>query len=181
MAKGYPTKIDRRKMNLTTRNKRLARKMKSMDGLMYYFQQQLPEKMVVNGRHKQIFKMWRQTGRKEEYIMEVFTDRMDASLRISLYEYKIIRNPKTDKCVICTNTHLLDTSFGNVLDNTKPKVRVEYITFDDVYKALEDVSLGYFDYIGRSKTTVLAELDADYLTAHIFSLEQYCGWFKLTE
>jgi len=113
--------------------------------------------------------------------MEVFTDRMDISLKISLYEYQIIRNPKTDKCVICTNIHALDTSFGDVLNNTKPKVRVEYITFDDVYKALEDVSLGYFNYISRSKTTVLAELDDDYLTANIFLLEQYCGWFELTE
>jgi len=50
MVKGYPTKVDRRKMNLDTRNKRLARKMKSIDGLMYYFQKQLPEKMVANGR-----------------------------------------------------------------------------------------------------------------------------------
>jgi len=48
MAKGYPTKPDRRKMNRKTRNKRLARDMKSIDGLMRYFQKQLPEKDVVN-------------------------------------------------------------------------------------------------------------------------------------
>jgi hypothetical protein len=50
MAKGYPTKADRRKMNLVSRNKRLARTMKSIDGLMYHFQKQLPEKMVANRR-----------------------------------------------------------------------------------------------------------------------------------
>jgi len=51
MKKGYPTKSDRRKMNLKTRNQRLQRKMKSIVGLMRHFQEQLPEKLGANGRY----------------------------------------------------------------------------------------------------------------------------------
>lgn len=50
MSKGYSTKADRRKKNMTTRNKRLARQMKSVHGLMFHFQEQLPEKDIVNRR-----------------------------------------------------------------------------------------------------------------------------------
>ena len=112
--------------------------------------------------------------------MEVFTDRMDASIKISLYEYQIIRNPKTDKCVICTNTHEMDVSFGDLLDESiKPKVRVEYISFDDVHEALEEASEGYFNFIGSTKEKELKLLDNDYLTMSIFSLDQYNGYFEL--
>ena len=107
--------------------------------------------------------------------MEVFTDRMDASIKISLYEYQIIRNPKTDKSVICTNTHEMD-----LMDETiKPKVRVEYISFDDVHEALEEASEGYFNFIGSTKEKELKLLDNDYLTMSIFSLDQYNGYFEL--
>ena len=107
--------------------------------------------------------------------MEVFTDRMDASIKISLYEYQIIRNPKTDKCVICTNTHEMD-----LMDETiKPKVRVEYISFDDVHEALEEASEGYFNFIGSTKEKELESLNNNYLTMSIFSLDQYNGYFQL--
>ena len=107
--------------------------------------------------------------------MEVFTDRMDASIKISLYEYQIIRNPKTDKCVICTNTHEMD-----LVDETiKPKVRVEYISFDDVHEALEEASEGYFNFIGSTKEKELELLDNDHLTMSIFSLDQYNCYFEL--
>jgi hypothetical protein len=112
--------------------------------------------------------------------MRVFTDRIDYNTKISLYEYKIIRNPKTDKCVICTNTYELDTSFGDMMDDSpKPKVRVEYISFDDVHEALEDVDDGYFDFIGSTRKKELELLDNDYLTQHIFSINQYDGYFEL--
>jgi len=40
----YPTKNERRKQNLVTRNRRLARGMKSITGIMYHFQTQMPKK-----------------------------------------------------------------------------------------------------------------------------------------
>ena len=46
--KRYP-KVERRKKNLVNRNRRLAREMKTITGLMEYFQTQLPKK-VVNRR-----------------------------------------------------------------------------------------------------------------------------------
>jgi len=107
--------------------------------------------------------------------MEVFTDRMDASIKISLYEYQIIRNPKTDKSVICTNTHEMDLADETI----KPKVRVEYISFDDVHEALEEASEGYFNFIGSTKEKELELLDNDHLTMSIFSLDQYNCYFEL--
>ena len=47
--KNYPTKYERRKMNLTTRNRRLARDMKTITGMMRHFQTQMPKKRA-NGR-----------------------------------------------------------------------------------------------------------------------------------
>lgn len=49
MGKDYPTKIERRKKNLTMRNRRLARDMKATVGIMRHFQTRLPKK-VANGR-----------------------------------------------------------------------------------------------------------------------------------
>lgn len=113
--------------------------------------------------------------------MPKFTDKMDASTEISLYEYKIIRNPKTNKCVICTNTYELDCSFGDILNRVKPKIRVEYITFDDVKEALEEVNEGYFNFIGSKHREELKNLDNEFLTLHIFSLDQWDGRFQLNE
>lgn len=114
--------------------------------------------------------------------MEVFTDRMDINSKISLYEYQIIRNPKTNKCVICTNTHELDSSFGDLIEESiKPKVRVEYITLNDVKKALEETDDGYYSYSGQSKIDVLNKLSNEDLTYYIFSLNQYNGYFQLQE
>jgi len=47
--KWYPTKNENRKANLIKRNRRLAHEMKTMSGVMRYFQTQLPKK-VANGR-----------------------------------------------------------------------------------------------------------------------------------
>jgi len=114
-------------------------------------------------------------------MMEKFTDKMDVSTKISLYEYKIIRNPKNNKCVICTNTYELDCSFGDILNDIKPKFRVEYIDFDEVKEALEEVVGGYFDFIGSTREEELKNLDNNYLTYHVFSLDQWDGSFQLSE
>ena len=55
MGKDYPTKMERRKQNLVTRNRRLARDMKTISGVMYHFQTQLPKNrkqrlLRANGR-----------------------------------------------------------------------------------------------------------------------------------
>jgi len=47
--KWYPTKNERKKANLVTRNRRLAHEMKTLSGIIQHFQTQLPKK-VANGR-----------------------------------------------------------------------------------------------------------------------------------
>ena len=108
-----------------------------------------------------------------------FSDRVDVTTTIALYEYGIIRNPKTDKCIICSNTHQLN--HGQLGETPiKPEIRTEYITFDDVKEGLEEINEGYFDYIGSDKKTELDELNNNYLTQHIISLDQYGGIFELS-
>jgi NADH dehydrogenase FAD-containing subunit len=48
--KWYPTMDERKQMNLARRNRRLANEMKSLVGIIRYFQERLPEKMAANGR-----------------------------------------------------------------------------------------------------------------------------------
>ncbi len=107
-----------------------------------------------------------------------YSDRMDVNMRISLYEYSLIRNPKTDKVIICTNCCELEANFRNDLQ-TKPNIKTAFISLQDVKEALEEQGKGYFDFIGSDKKTELANLNNDYLTHHIYSMEQYNGWFEL--
>lgn len=48
--KWYPTMSERKQMNLVKRNRRLANEMKSIVGIIRYFQERLPDKMAANGR-----------------------------------------------------------------------------------------------------------------------------------
>jgi hypothetical protein len=112
--------------------------------------------------------------------MTVFTDKMDVSTKISLYEYGIIRDPKTNKCVVCTNIHELDVNFGDLSgDSIKPKVKIFWIDFDDVVETLEEISDGYFDFIGSTRLKELRLLDESHLVYHIYSIEMYDGRFNL--
>lgn len=112
--------------------------------------------------------------------MTIYTDKMDVDKDISLYEYGIIRNPKTDKCKVCVNTHELDVNFGDVTkDSIKPKIEVYWISFDDVKEALQEADDGYFNFIGSTRENELKYLDNNYLTGTIHSMEMYNGWFDL--
>lgn len=46
--KWYPTRTERKAMNMKTRNRRVAIELKQLCGLIRYFQE--PEKRVANGR-----------------------------------------------------------------------------------------------------------------------------------
>ncbi len=110
--------------------------------------------------------------------MTVFTDKVDINEKISLYEYGIIRNPKTNKCVVCTNIHELDVSFGDLMDGSpKPKVKIFWLGLDEVEEALEEAPMGYFEFIGSTKRRELKMLDNEYLTGTINSLEAYGDFF----
>ena len=109
-----------------------------------------------------------------------YSDRVDMDLRTSLYEYGIIRNPETGKCITCQNCYELDTDFGRLnRDSFQPMIVVRYISFEDVKEALVEVPNGYFFFISTERSAVLAELDNNSLTSYISSLEQYNGCFDL--
>lgn len=55
------------------------------------------------------------------------------------------------------------------------------IEFEDVKEVLEEVEDGYFNFIGSTREKELNELDNDYLTSHIFSLNTYSGFFELNK
>ena len=105
--------------------------------------------------------------------MAVFTDRIDVDAHISLYEYGIIRNPKTGKTVMCTNTG--DYLWGG----QKPKVKILNISRDDVLDQLCEMDEGFFSYIGENKQDVIhdsAVYDED-LSYIIMTMNEYDGCF----
>jgi hypothetical protein len=101
---------------------------------------------------------------------EHYTDRVDVSHKVSLYEYAIIR--------ICSNTYALDDG-SDAREPVMPRIHVDFIGLEDVREALNEAEPGYFSFIGSDLETELANLDNNYLTIHIFSLEQYAGIFEL--
>jgi len=102
-----------------------------------------------------------------------YSDRMDVSTTISLYEYGLIRNPKTDRVIYCVN-HSIEHTKEN-----PPIIKTTFISSQDVLSALEDIPEGYFDFIGSTREKEISELDSSCLSYHIFSIEQYLGWFEL--
>ena len=97
--------------------------------------------------------------------MTIYSDRIDASIHISLFEYGLIRNPVTGKTI----------QYNEI---TK-KCSSQYISFQDVKKELEEAPIGFYSFIGEPKTEVLNNLDNNYLTNLIHSLIMYNGAFSL--
>jgi len=105
---------------------------------------------------------------------DAYTDRVDVTMEISLFEYGIIRNPKTNECI-----------FSMYLTNEEPdddkEIKLNHvdISLADVRGYLiDDSSQGFFDYIGSDLETELDRLDNDYLTNIINSINSYDGWFN---
>lgn len=103
---------------------------------------------------------------------EKFSDRMDASYQISLYEYGLIRNPKTDKVIYCLNV-VDDVGCMKI----KPIIKTMQISFEEVQECLADMPDCYFQFIGSDRQTEVAKLDNEYLTHIISSADQYNGYF----
>ncbi len=103
------------------------------------------------------------------------TDRTDVSFEIALHEYGLVRNPDNNDTVFCLNT------VGDLSADSFEDHEFKYSNFDislqDVKEALEEASPGYFSFIGSTKKKEIEKLDNDYLSIHIFSLNQYSGVF----
>ena len=108
----------------------------------------------------------------ENKATDKFSDRTDVTRVIALFEYGLMRNPNTDKTIICLN----HSSKEHTKEN-KPVIRVQHISFDDVKTALLDAEDGYYRFIGSSRLEELKELDNNWLSHHIHSLNQYSGHF----
>jgi N12 class adenine-specific DNA methylase len=104
--------------------------------------------------------------------LKAYTDRIDVNEDISLHEYGIIRNPKNDRTIFCTNPNV---------DYPEKSYRYEYvidfISLQDVKEVLEDINKGFFDFIGSDRETEIEQLYNDNLAYMIFSINQYDGSF----
>lgn len=100
-----------------------------------------------------------------------YTDSIDVNKDISLYEYGILRNPKTNKTVIGLQTD--DAGMYIIF-------AWNYISMDDIKNYLADAEEGFYNYIGSNKETEINRLDNENLSHIIHSINQYDGWFKPT-
>ncbi len=105
--------------------------------------------------------------------MDKYTDRTDVNGNISLYEQGFIRNPKTGETLCCLNTYMTDKDISDWHKAREYNVQSQYITFEEVKEVLEDIKTGYFDFIGSTREVELSNLDNEYLTSHIMSINMY--------
>ena len=111
-----------------------------------------------------------------------YVDRVDVDFDISLYEYGLVRNPKTNHVIFCINYYDVE-EYGMTWKNGLPVPMYQdtYITWSNVWDALEEASNGYYNFIGSDKETEQVNLEKNYLTRHILSLNMYNGWFSPTK
>jgi hypothetical protein len=101
-----------------------------------------------------------------------YTDRMDVSIEISLFEYGIIRNPQNNEVLFYNGN-------PEPLDDHRISLRHTEISLADVRGYLiDESSKGFFSYIGSSLEKELAELDNNYLAGLIHSINMYDGYFR---
>ena len=110
-----------------------------------------------------------------------YSDRVDMSFEISLYEYGLVRNPTTNHVIFCLNTYEVE-KYGMTWDyefggGPVPEYDWATINYQDMVEALEEQPDGYFKFIGETKKEALENLHSEYLTHHIQSLNMYNGWF----
>jgi len=106
--------------------------------------------------------------------MKNFIDGVDVNPRISLFEYGILRNPKTNKTLMCINI------YEHLYSGKQPKIYVDYISTDDVAEALEDMPDGFWDFTDIDKDLVLNNLDNldnNDLSLWIYDINQWNGKF----
>jgi len=104
-----------------------------------------------------------------------YSDRVDITTAISLYEYGLIRNPETDRVIYCVNHGIEHTK------EEPPIIKTTWISFEDVKDRLEDMDddYGFFDYVSICKDTYIDGLDPNHIALDIFSIEQYDGTMEL--
>lgn len=93
-----------------------------------------------------------------------YTDRVDISMDISLFEYGIIRNPETEKVIYympCIKEY----------DHTS-------VSIEEIRESLNEVGEDFFSFIGSDKETELKNLDNNHLSIMISHFNGYDGRFN---
>jgi len=101
-----------------------------------------------------------------------FTDGVDASIDISLFEYGLLRKPDDGTTIFYG---------GDIYDADGPPDQFAFstLTFDDVYETVrDDMEIGFFDMIGITKKELLGNLDNDSLALTIQDINSYNGWYR---
>ena len=100
-----------------------------------------------------------------------YTDMPDVSFDISLFEYGIIRNPKTKNTIFCLTANYKDSGY-----KFEEHEFVNYeITLQEVIEDLNDMPEGFFSFIGSNLNMELENLENDNLSNIIQSINQYDG------
>ena len=105
---------------------------------------------------------------------DAYTDRVDVTMEISLFEYGIIRNPKDDSCIFCN-------FFCNEEPDDDHEIQLNHtwVSLANVKDYLiDESSKGFFSYIGSDLKTELERLDNNNLAHIICSINAYDGWFN---
>lgn len=103
-----------------------------------------------------------------------YTDRVDVTIEISLFEYGILRDPESNEC-------LFNDEFRNEEPEDDCPVQLKScdVSVADVRGYLIDDSCkGFFSYIGSDLKTELDRLDNNNLAHIISSINSYDGWFN---
>ena len=98
-----------------------------------------------------------------------FSDRVDVSADTSLMEYGIMRNPETGLTIY---------ALGLDCETEKPCLDWTFVEIDDVREVLTELESGFFSYIGSDRETELKNLNNEYLTGIVDSINSYNGWFR---
>jgi hypothetical protein len=101
-----------------------------------------------------------------------FTDKMDVSTIISLFEYGIVRNPETSQTIMAM------ADYREGLEPNTYRFSKDIITKKDVKDALNEAGKGFYVFLGSTIEKEMADLDNDNLSGLIFSLNQWNGYFR---
>lgn len=103
-----------------------------------------------------------------------FSDAVDVSPEISLFEYGIIRNPKTEETILTYPSYVWEEMEKEIMFDSFT------ISLEEVKETLEEMEKGFFDFIGSYKEREIKNLNNEYLTNMIQSIRDYNGTFPFS-
>jgi hypothetical protein len=140
------------------------------------------EMSIIEAKHQQLKSIkWKEKkmtyGELKQAIengdYDNYTDRVDVTIEISLFEYGILRDPEDGECLFYKD--------GFINEEPDNDFRIQLykhdVSIDDVKDYLENHAKdGFFRYIGSSKYKEIERLDNGNLAHIISSINQWDGW-----